>query len=68
MQEKVNLARDEEQLTDMGKWLPEEKRVELTEKVEAFFAKKDPEAVIATDALKFQVRRASEAPSPDAAC
>lgn len=39
----------------MGKWLPEDKRLELTEQVKSFFDEKDPTAVTATEALRFQV-------------
>ena len=54
LQETRNVQRDEEELVEMGKFIPLEQQVRLSEKLAAYFALPTPEGITASDALRYQ--------------
>jgi hypothetical protein len=52
--EQKNLSLDEQELVDLGKFIPLEQQVILQSKIEAFFKRPDPEFVLPAHALAYQ--------------
>jgi hypothetical protein len=51
-EQKQNLALDEDQLTELGKWIPHDKAIELADHVERFLHSKPPEVIGKAEAYR----------------